>query len=251
MMDPSDGFDSHASPHPASGGRGGPTNSFFSFAKQEIEQSIPDRFEQQVARYPERIAVRTVNRTLSYRELNESANRLAWSILGQLGTSEGPIALLFDNGASFVIASIAAMKAGTIQLPLEITFPKARLRHMLNQSQARALVTDDANFALARELTSLPVINADRLEEPLSSENLRLDLLPDAHVAIGYTSGSTGQPKGIVWNHRGVLHAVMRHTNTFSHQRERPARHVPRDPASFALCAAQRSDVLPGESSCL
>jgi amino acid adenylation domain-containing protein len=207
--------DSEASLRPTSGGCVGPTNSFLSFAKPEIEQSIPDRFEQQVAKYPRRIAVRTMNRTLSYGELNETANRLGWAILDQLGGAEGPIALLFDNGASFVIASIAAMKAGTIQLPLESTFPKARLRYMLNQSQARALVTDDANFALARELTSLPVINADRLEESLSSENPRSGLSPDANVAIGYTSGSTGRPKGIVWNHRGVLHAVMRHTNTF------------------------------------
>ena len=193
----------------------GPTNPFLNFAKEDIEQSIPDRFEQQVAKYPERIAVKTKSSMLSYRELNEAANRLAWSILDRPGRTEEPIALLFDNGASFVTASIAAMKAGAIQVSLESTFPKARLRSMLDQSQACVLVTDEANLPLARELTSLPVTNVDRLSESLATTNPRLPLVPDANVAIGYTSGSTGQPKGIVWNHRGMLHAVMRHTNTF------------------------------------
>jgi amino acid adenylation domain-containing protein len=193
----------------------GPTNPFLPFAKEEIEQSIPDRFEQQVARYPDRIAVRTSACTLTYSELNSAANRLASILLDQLGRTKDPIALLFDNGVPFVSASIASMKAGMIQVPLESTFPKARLRYILEQSQARVVVTDDANISLARELGSLPVINADRLEGRPSSANPGLQLTPDANVAIGYTSGSTGQPKGILWNHRGVLHAVMRHTNTY------------------------------------
>lgn len=193
----------------------GPTNPFLEFAKQEIEQSIPDRFERQVARYPERIAVRTTRCTLSYQELNQAANRVAWAILDQWGGATEPTALLFDNGAPFIVASVGAMKAGKIQVPLESTFPKVRLRYILEQSEARAVVTDNANVALARELTRLPIINTDELEGPLSTASPRLHLAPEANVAIGYTSGSTGQPKGIVWNHRGVLHAVMRHTNTF------------------------------------
>lgn len=196
------------------GGRVGPTNPFTEFEKQGIEQSIPDRFEQQVAKYPERIAVKTKNCTLAYDELDKATNRVAWAILDQRGRAEEPIALLFENGAPFVIASIGAMKAGKIQVPLESTFPKARLRYILEQSEARAIVTDSANLSLARELSPLPVINTDELDGRFSAATPGLNLPPDTNVAIAYTSGSTGRPKGIVWNHRGVLHAVMRHTNT-------------------------------------
>ena len=139
---------------------------------------------------------------------------MAWAILDQRGRAEDPTALLFENGAPFVIASIGAVKAGQVQVPLESIFPKARLRYILEQSEARVVLTDSANLSLARELTPLPVINIDELDGRFSTANPGLNLPPDANVAIAYTSGSTGRPKGIVWNHRGVLHAVMRHTNT-------------------------------------
>jgi amino acid adenylation domain-containing protein len=195
-------------------GRVGPTNTFVNFARHDIEQSIPDRFEQQVAKYPERIAVRTKSFTLTYAELDKAANRVAWAILDQEGQAQEPIALLFENGAPFVIASFGAMKAGKIQVPLESTFPQARLHYILQQSEARVVLTDNAHLSLARELSHLPVINTDERLGRFSTSTPGLDLPPDANVAIAYTSGSTGQPKGIVWNHRGVLHAVMRHTNT-------------------------------------
>ena len=192
-----------------------PANGFLEFAKEEIEQSIPERFEKLAAGHPERIAIKTNDCTLTYRELDEAANRLAHAILAESERSVEPVALLFANGARFVAASVGAMKAGAIQVPLESKFPKARLRYILGQSGTRIVVTDDANVRLARELTSLPLINIDEFDAALSPESPRLRLSPDANVAIGYTSGSTGEPKGIVWNHRAMLHAVMRHTNRY------------------------------------
>jgi non-ribosomal peptide synthetase component F len=60
-----------------------PSGSFVEFKKEEIEQSIPDRFERQVARYPDRIAVKTRGHTFTYDELNRAANRVAHAILDQ------------------------------------------------------------------------------------------------------------------------------------------------------------------------
>jgi amino acid adenylation domain-containing protein len=194
---------------------GGPTNSFLEFRKEEIEQSIPDRFEQQVAKYPGRIAIKTRNCTLTYDAVNSTANRVAWAILKQSRRAEEPVALLFDNGAPFIMASLGALKAGRIQVPLESGFPRARLRFMLEQSRAAILVTDNANLTLARELDAPTVINIDELDGSFPLTNPGLCLPSDSNAAIGYTSGSTGRPKGIVWNHRGLLHAVMRHTNTY------------------------------------
>jgi amino acid adenylation domain-containing protein len=129
--------------------------------------------------------------------------------------AQEPAALLFANDASFVVASIGAAKAGRIQVPLEVSFPPARIAYMLEQSQARVIVTDRAHGALARSLGTLPVIEIDALDPATPATNPGLRLSPDAPAAIGYTSGSTGQPKGIVWSHRGMLHAVMRHTNAY------------------------------------
>jgi amino acid adenylation domain-containing protein len=145
--------------------------------------------------------------------LNQAANRVAHAILAQRGDGQEPVALLFEPGAPFVIASLAALKAGKIPVPLESAFPRVRLSYMLEQSQATVLLTDNANLRLARELSTRPSLNIDEVDGGVSTANPGLPVSPDAPAAVEYTSGSTGQPKGIVWNHRGVLHAVMRHTN--------------------------------------
>ena len=85
---------------------------------------------------------------------------------------------------------------------------------MLRQSQVALLLTDGANLSLARELGDLPLINVDDVGS-FSITNPGVIVQPNAIAAIAYTSGSTGKPKGIMWSHRGVLHAVMRHTNTY------------------------------------
>lgn len=196
------------------GGMIGPTNPYIEFEKSETEQTIADRFEQQAAKYPQHIAVRTPDSTLTYEALDKAANRIASAILERPQPTDEPVALLFANGAPFVTASIAALKAGTIQVALESSVPKARLRYILEQSQARVVITDSKNISLAQELSNLPTINIDDLDSRFCSAAPKRDLPPETMAAIAYTSGSTGQPKGIVWNHRGVLHAVMRHTNT-------------------------------------
>ena len=191
-----------------------PSGTFEEFKEEEIEQSIPQRFEKIVAKYPEQVAVKTREWTLTYAELNKAANRVTHAILDQPNVGEGPIALLFENGATFVVASLGVLKAGKIQVPLESTFPPARLRYVLEQSQATALVTNSSHLRLACELTALPIINIDEIDRHFSSANPKLRLPHDAAVGVTYTSGSTGRPKGIVWTHRGVLYSVMHHTNT-------------------------------------
>ncbi|HKX19632.1 MAG TPA: non-ribosomal peptide synthetase [bacterium] len=182
---------------------------------EDVEQTISSRFEQQVAQCPDRIAVKTRTAGLTYAHLNRAANEVAWTVMAQRGAAQEPVALLFEHGAPFIIASLGVIKAGRIQVPLESSFPRPRLQYMLEHAGATTLVTDNANLALARELAAPSVINIDELDHRGSAPNLELDLRPETTVAINYTSGSTGQPKGIVWNHRGVLHAVMRHTNTY------------------------------------
>jgi amino acid adenylation domain-containing protein len=184
------------------------------FTTNELEQSIGARFERQVQQYPDRLALRTRTETYTYAGLNQAANRVADALLGLRGQGQETVALLFDNGASFVVASLGVLKAGKIQVPLESAFPRARLRYMLEQSEAAALVTDNTNLPLAQEFVPRALINIEALDDRFSSANPGVALAPDAYAAVEYTSGSTGRPKGIVRNHRGVLHTVMHLTNT-------------------------------------
>ena len=89
-----------------------PTTSFIEFDSEDVERSIPDRFELQVRRYPDRLAVETDQGSLSYQELNRCANRVSHAILAQACKSDEPVALLFKQGVSLIVAGLGVLKAG-------------------------------------------------------------------------------------------------------------------------------------------
>ena len=195
----------------------GPTNDFIEFRQEDVEQSIPDRFQQQVDKYPQRLAVKTRTHELTYDALNKAANRVSQAILNLRGEGEEPVALLLEHGTPVLIGIFGVLKTGKIYMPLDSTFPRARIDYILENSQAGLIITNNKNLSLARELSQnkLQLINIDELDAGLSTENPELSISPDASVWILFTSGSTGRPKGTVQNHRNVLHFTMNYTNNY------------------------------------
>ena len=192
-----------------------PSGTFVEFKKEDVEQSIPDRFEEQVAKYPNRVAVKTRNHTLTYDELNRLSNRVARAILAQRENGKAPVALLLEHDASVIAAILGVLKAGKIYVPLNPSYPQARTRYILEDSQAALIMTNSRNLVLARELARnrCQVINVDEIDISLSDADLDIPISPDAFAYILYTSGSTGQPKGVIQNHRNVLYLITNFTN--------------------------------------
>jgi amino acid adenylation domain-containing protein len=219
-----------------------PINPFTTFAKDEIEQSIGDRFESLVRKYPDRIAIKTARHKWSYAELNRRANQVAQAILNLCGAGEDRIALLFDHDAPMIAGMIGALKAGKTYVPLDPNNPEKRLTQIIEDSQATALLTNSTNLALARTIWSAradrsvdtaldqierceskasplrpagafqSLINIDDVHSLEAAVNLPI-VKPDRLAYILYTSGSTGQPKGVMQNHRNVLHYIRAYTN--------------------------------------
>jgi amino acid adenylation domain-containing protein len=192
-----------------------PSGTFVEFAKEEVKQSIPERFEKMVLKFPNRIAIKTKDQGLTYDELNKSANRTAHEILNDCGRGNRPVAILMEHGIDVLAAILAVLKAGKIYVSLDPTWPVERLRYMLRDAQAELILAQDRTLALAREIggQKFPVGNADAIDNDSAECNLNLALSPDTLAYIIYTSGSTGQPKGVVDNHRNVLHGTLRFTN--------------------------------------
>jgi amino acid adenylation domain-containing protein len=192
-----------------------PTKSFIEFQREDIERSIPDRFERQVRQHPGRLAVNIDGSSLTYHELNQAANRVSHAILAQDCNSDEPVALLFKQGVSLIVASLGVLKAGKAYVPVDYSIPPAKVTHILNDFEPRLILADKHNLSLAHKLASgsREVFNVDALDAQLPETNPGLPISPDDLAYIHYTSGSTGEPKGVVENHRNELHNIMTNTN--------------------------------------
>jgi len=190
--------------------------SFEEFPKKAIEQSIPQSFEQQVRLRPDRRAVKFRGRWVTYEELNKAANRLARTLLQSNPRQGMPIAILVEQGITLIVAILAVLKAGLSYAPVDRRQPKAFLAKTFADLQPDAIIADLHNFDTAEALAhgSCPVFNPEADMINLCGENLELPISSDAAAYIFYTSGSTGEPKGVIDSHRNVLHNVMRYTNS-------------------------------------
>jgi len=191
-----------------------PRPSFVPFAREDIAASIPVRFEKQVERFGDRLAVRAGEHRLSYAELNRAANQIAHAIIDRTGVSPGLVALFLPPGASAVAAILGILKAGKCYVPLERDDPAARTGAIWEESQPALLLSDSANLrsALAFAHDADRVLNIDLLNPGLPVGNPNLAIASDAPAQLFYTSGSTGKPKGVVHNHRNLLHQIMTQT---------------------------------------
>lgn len=182
-----------------------------------IGQTIAKRFETIVDRDPAAVAVRSGGVELSYRALNLKANALAQRLLGQSTNNDTPVVLLLNQGMANVIAVLGVLKAGRFFLPLDPEQPPRRNRRILEESGARILVTHSTRVEESALLAAAgqTVIEIDNLAGDDAAENPNVPVDPDSIAQIVYTSGSTGQPKGVIHSHRQVLHNVLRHTRAF------------------------------------
>jgi len=189
---------------------------FVAFTKTAINQAISERFEQQVQKYPDRLAVKSKRGALTYDGLNRRANRVAQAILARRGTGEEPIALLLEQDIPTIVTILGVLKAGKFYVPLDVSHPPARLSALLDNAQPSLIISNNDNLPFAMNVVqeSRRILNIDDLDSNLPDRNPEIFISPDTLAYLFYTSGSTGRPKGVVQNHRNVLHQIVTFTNS-------------------------------------
>lgn len=174
----------------------------------QIAETVVQRFEAQVRRTPEAIALICNSYTLTYHQLNVSANQLAHFLQHQGISAESPVALHFYRSPEMLIAIWGVLKAGGAYVPVDPSHPRERISLILQDTQARWVLTQSE---LTNRLSGSATV--------LALDTLKLDLQPDDNLPnlpalhqlayCLYTSGSTGLPKGVEIEHRSLANYVQ------------------------------------------
>ena len=177
------------------------------------ETTLAERFEAQVAAAPDAVAVVFEEQQLTYDELNTRANHLAQYLHHQYGVGpEVCVGLCMERSVEMVVGILGIVKAGGVYVPLDPDTPPERLAFMLQDADIALALTQDALKAHLPTEWAGPVIALDNECAPIAqtpATNLMSDVTAENLAYIMYTSGSTGQPKGISIPQRAVVRLVL------------------------------------------
>lgn len=171
-------------------------------------------FEQQVEHTPTSIAVICEGRSLTYAELNNRANQLAWRLQEEGIAPDRLVGICVERSIEMVVGVLGTLKAGGAYVPLDPSYPPDRLQYMLTDSRPAVLLTNARLAPTFRQtITSTIVLDTDQGEltgRPTSNLQRRALGLHAHHLAyVIYTSGSTGQPKGVMVEHGNLLNYLQ------------------------------------------
>lgn len=172
---------------------------------------IHEIFEEQAALFPNKVAVVSGNVQLTYKELDERANRLANFTREKYNVQPGDlIGIMMDRSEKMITGILAILKAGGAYVPVDPEYPAERIDHMLADSNVKVLLTESRVKANGK--VSCPVIDVDSESESIASSSgsapKRVNDPSDIAYII-YTSGSTGLPKGTMVEHRNVVQLLF------------------------------------------
>ncbi|MDB6059427.1 MAG: Malonyl CoA-acyl carrier protein transacylase, partial [Verrucomicrobiales bacterium] len=173
--------------------------------------TIHDLFEEQVRRVPDAIALVSGEKTISYRELNERANAIANHVRGCGVTANSLVGISAERSPEMIIGLLAILKAGAAYVPLDLDYPRERVAQMLADAKPSAILAQAKYVEKLRHVgVEAPIVSFDD-KHPSSAESPRSETktaTAESLAYVLYTSGSTGEPKGVAVPHRAVVRLV-------------------------------------------
>lgn len=182
----------------------------------ETDLDIPSKtihtlFEEQTEKTPDHIAIVYKQDQLTYRELNEKANRLARTLRQRGVTSDECVALMMERSLDMVVGVLAILKAGGAYVPIDSDYPLERIQYMVENSRTKWILSQaDVIRKVANKIKINDTVEWLDITEDIhfnqESSNLKHNSQPSQLAYVIYTSGTTGKPKGVMMEHRNLIH---------------------------------------------
>src|SRR6185503_5117015 len=166
---------------------------------------VHELFEEMVEQSPDAVAVEYEGEELSYKELDERANRLAHHLISLGVRAEMVVGISVERSLEMVVGLVAILKAGGAYLALDASYPLERLAYMVEDSGCRVVITEQRSAEKYEALGAKVV----RIDEPdvweERKEKAKVEVSSENLAYVMYTSGSSGEPKGVCVTHRSVV----------------------------------------------
>lgn len=173
------------------------------------DHTVHDRFRKMAMLFPDQEALRFRDTSMTYAELDQKTDNLASCLVAKHPETNDRIGIYLQPGPGQILAILGILKAGKCYVPMDIYFPSERNQYMFNDAGCNVIITDRQNLSQARLLAgSAPILDID--EACRESGQKDIQITGQDYCQIIYTSGSTGQPKGVVHDHRNIVHFIDR-----------------------------------------
>ncbi|MEQ8168655.1 MAG: amino acid adenylation domain-containing protein, partial [Candidatus Eremiobacterota bacterium] len=180
-------------------------NTYYDYPQNVMIQEL---IEKEAELHPEKTAVVYRDEKLSYRELNERANKLAHFLRREGVRPESRVGIFLEPSCHMIVSALGVIKAGGAYVPIDPFYPAERINYMMSDSEALVLITEPA---LAEKIK--PSIKVLDITDPYiytgTGENLPVLNSPKDLAFIIYTSGSTGKPKGVMLEHHSLVNLCL------------------------------------------
>ncbi|WP_436955878.1 non-ribosomal peptide synthase/polyketide synthase [Staphylococcus sp. AS1337] len=171
-------------------------------------QTFVERFENQVAKTPDKTAISYEGESLSYHALNERANQLAYQLRNEGVTANSLVALMTNRRLEMIIGIYGILKAGGAYVPVDPNYPKDRINYILEDSQATVLLTDRTPDSDITYDNTVIDITKNQVLKTLPTTNLEHITDVSNLMYVIYTSGTTGRPKGVLVAGESVMNRL-------------------------------------------
>lgn len=174
------------------------------FVDYPRDKTIVDLFEDQVQKTPDNIAVIFEDTSLTYKELNKKANQLAHILIKNNVKIGDIVGIYLNKSLEVVVSMFAILKSGATFLPLDLDYPEDRLNYIINNSSPKVILSSK-NVSCNIDVPTILVDLSEDFYNTEDASNLNISITPEDLMYVMYTSGSTGNPKGVMVKHKNII----------------------------------------------